>query len=137
MAVFANTDNEVIVNGVDLSDWVTQASVNFSVDELDASAMGTTYHARIGGLKDFSFTIEFNQDFAASAVDQTIWGIGLGGTTVVKIKPTSASTSSTNPQYVGTVLVSQYPVLNGGIGEVAKTSVTWPCAAGTLHRGTS
>lgn len=135
MATFAFIDAVVTVNSVDLSDWVTSVSLSTSADELDDTAMGDTYRSRIGGLKDWSVTVEFNQDFAASIVDATLWPL-LGSTTALTLKPTSSATSATNPQYSGTVLVSQYPVFGNAVGDKATVSVTWP-GAGTLSRATS
>jgi len=135
VATFAFIDAVVTVNSVDLSDWVTSVSLSTSADELDDTAMGDTYRSRIGGLKDWSVTVEFNQDFAASIVDATLWPL-LGSTTALTLKPTSSATSATNPQYSGTVLVSQYPVFGNAVGDKATVSVTWP-GAGTLSRATS
>ncbi|HEX6968961.1 MAG TPA: radical SAM protein [Micromonosporaceae bacterium] len=135
MATFAFTDASVVVNSVDLSDHVRQVTLNVSADELDDTAMGDTFRSRIGGLKDWSVTLEFNNDFAASEVDATLWPL-LGTTTTITIKPTSGSVSATNPSYSGPVLVSQVNPLGGSVGDLATVSVTWQ-GAGTLTRATS
>ena len=135
MASFAFTDAKVTVNGVDLSTYVRQATINVSAAELEDTAMGDTYRSRVAGLKDWSVNLEFNQDFAAAAVDATLWPL-LGTTTVVTVKATSAANSATNPQYSGSVLVSQYNPLTNGVGDLATTSVTWQ-GAGTLSRLTA
>lgn len=135
MATFAFTDAVVTVGGTDLSAWVTSVSLSVTADELEDTAMGDTYRSRLAGLKDWSVTIEFNQDFASSAVDDTLWPL-LATTATVAIKPTSGSTSATNPQYSGSVLVSQYPAFGNGVGDKATVSVTWP-GAGTLSRATA
>ena len=135
MASFAFTDAKVTVNSVDLSTYVRQVTINVSADEQDDTAMGDTFRSRIGGLKDWSVNLEFNQDFAAGAVDATLWPL-LGTTTTVTVKATSAANSATNPQYSGSVLVSQVNPLTNGVGDLATTSVTWN-GAGTLSRLTS
>lgn len=135
MASFAFTDAKVTVNGVDLSTYVRQATINVSAAELEDTAMGDTFRSRVAGLKDWSVNLEFNQDFAAAAVDATLWPL-LGTTTVVTVKATSAANSATNPQYSGSVLVSQYNPLTNGVGDLATTSVTWQ-GAGTLSRLTA
>ena len=135
MATFSFVDASVVINSVDLSDHVRQVTLNVSAAELDDTAMGDTFRSRIGGLKDWSVTLEFNQDFAASEVDATLWPL-LGTTTTITIKPTSGSVSATNPSYSGTVLVSQYNPLTNGVGDLATTSVTWQ-GAGALTRATS
>lgn len=135
MATFAFTDASVTVNSVDLSDHVRQVTLNVSAAELDDTAMGDTFRSRIGGLKDWSVTIEFNQDYAASEVDATLWPL-LGTTTTVVVKPTSSAVSATNPSYSGSVLVSGYNPVGGSVGDLATTSVTWQ-GAGALARATA
>ena len=135
MGSFAFTDAKVTVNGVDLSTYVRQATINVSAAELDDTAMGDTFHSRVGGLKDWSVNLEFNQDFAAAAVDVTLWPL-LGTVTTVTVKATSAANSVTNPQYSGSVLVSQYNPFTNGVGDLATTSVTWN-GASTLTRLTT
>lgn len=135
MATFAFIDAYVTVNSVDLSDDVRQVTLTVSADELDDTAMGDTFRSRIGGLKDWSVSLEFNSDFAASQVDATLWPL-LGTTTTIAIRPTSGSKSATNPEYTGSVLVSQVNPLGNGVGDLATVSVQWP-GAGTLTRATS
>ena len=135
MASFALTDAKVTVGGTDLSTYVRQVTINVTADEQDDTAMGDTFRSRIAGLKDWSVNLEFNQDFAAGAVDATLWPL-LGTTTTVTVKATSAANSATNPQYSGSVLVSQVNPLTNGVGDLATTSITWN-GAGTLSRLTS
>ncbi|MGW5578714.1 radical SAM protein [Micromonospora chokoriensis] len=135
MGSFAFTDAVVTVNGVDLSDWVRQVSFSVSADELDDTAMGDSYRSRILGLKDWSVTLEFNADFAAAAVDATLWPL-FGTNTTVTVKATSAATSATNPLFSGSVAVSQYNPIGNSVGDLATVSVTWN-GAGALTRATS
>ena len=135
MASFAFTDAKVTVGGTDLSAYVRQVTLNVNADELDDTAMGDQFRSRIAGLKDWSVNLEFNNDFAAGAVDATLWPL-LGTTTTVTVKATSAANSATNPQYSGSVLVSQVNPLTNGVGDLATTSITWN-GAGTLSRLTS
>lgn len=135
MATFSFVDASVVINSVDLSDHVRQVTLNVQADQLDDTAMGDTFRSRIGGLKDWSVTVEFNNDFAASEVDATLWPL-LGTTTTITVKPTSAAVGATNPSYSGSVLVSQVQPLGNSVGDLATTSVTWQ-GAGTLTRATA
>jgi len=63
MATFAFTDAYVSINSVDLSDHVRSVTINVEAEDLEDTAMGSTFRSRIGGLKDWSLDIEFNQDF--------------------------------------------------------------------------
>lgn len=135
MANFVLTDASVVVNSVDLSDQVRQVTLTVEADVQENTAMGDTFRSRLGGLKDWSVEIEFNQDFAASEVDATLWPL-IGTVTTVTIKPTSGAVSATNPSFSGSAILSEYPPLDGSVGDVATASVTFE-GAGTLTRATS
>lgn len=135
MATFVLKDADVTVNAVNLSDWCTSVTVKIEVDDQEDTAMGDDYRSRVGGLKDWSIDLDFNADFAANAVDQTLFSL-LGTSIAVTVKPTSGTTSATNPQYSGNVLVTEYSPVDGGVGDLATTSVSWP-GNGALSRATS
>lgn len=135
MASFAFTNAFVSINAVDLSTFCRSVTLNVEAEDLEDTAMGDTFRSRIGGLKDWSVDLEFNQDFAASAVDVSIFSL-LGTVVAVIVKPVNAAASATNPQYSGNVLVSEYNPLDGSVGDLATTSVSWP-GAGALTRATS
>lgn len=132
MSSFAFIDPVVTVNSVVLTGFCRSATLSVSADELDDTAFGDTSRSRIGGLKDWNVSLEFNADFAAAAVDATLWPL-LGTTTTVSIKPTSAATSATNPLYSGTVLVSQHNPMGNSVGDLATVSVQWN-GSGVLTR---
>lgn len=135
MANFVLTDASVVVNAVDLSDQVRQVTVSVEADVQENTAMGDTYRSRLGGLKDWSLEIEFNQDFAAGEVDATLWPL-IGTPTTVTVKPTSAAVSATNPTFSGSAILNSYPPLSGSVGDVSTASVSFQ-GAGTLTRATA
>ncbi len=89
MAEFVFTDASVVINAVDLSDHVRQVTLNYSAELQDDTAMGDDTRSRIGGLKDWSMELEFNQDFAAAEIDVTLFPL-VGSTFAVTLKPTRA-----------------------------------------------
>tara|TARA_R100000742_G_C4277472_1_gene99386 strand:+ start:1395 stop:1802 length:408 start_codon:yes stop_codon:yes gene_type:complete len=135
LAKFVLTDASVVINSVDLSDHVASITLDISADEVVTTAMGDTFQSRTGGLKDGSLSIEFQQDFAASEVDATLWPL-LGSTTAFVVKPTSGSVSSTNPSYSGSILVNQHIPVANAVGELATMSVAYP-TSGAITRATS
>lgn len=135
MAVLAFTDASVVINSVDLSNDCTSLGLELSADELVDTAFGDTFQSRIGGLKDTSWSLEFNQDFAASQVDVTLAAI-VGSNVTVVAKPTSAAVGATNPTYTQSVLISKYSPFGNKVGELATVSVQWP-GAGTCTRATA
>jgi hypothetical protein len=132
MGSFAFLDARLVVNGINLSSFLTSVTLNAEVEELEDTAFGDTWRSRKGGLKDWSLDLEFNNDFAAAAVDVTLWPL-FGTVVPILLRPTSAAISATNPEYFGDLLVSQLTPLDGTVGDLAKNSVTWP-GAGLLDR---
>tara|TARA_R110002020_G_scaffold46300_5_gene131834 strand:- start:710 stop:1117 length:408 start_codon:yes stop_codon:yes gene_type:complete len=135
LAKFVLTDASVVLNSVNLSDHVSSVTLEITADEIVTTAMGDTFQSRAGGLKDGTLSIEFQQDFAASEVDATLFPL-LGSTTAFVVKPTSGSVSSTNPSYAGNVLVNSHSPVANGVGELATMSVSFP-TSGTITRATS
>jgi len=136
MATFVITSPVITVNGVDLSDHVTSVEINDSTADVNTTNFGSSGNTtRTGGLKDGSITIEFQQDYAASKVDATIWA-ARGTVIAVQVKATSAANSATNPRYDGSYLVNQYKPVAGKVGDLSTLSVSWP-RSGDLTRTTS
>ncbi len=139
MAKHVLTDATVTVNGVTLSDHVESVEINQEFEDVDLTAMGATAREHGKGLRTDSITINFFQDFAASSLDQTLSPLvtSTSGFAVV-VKPTSAATSTTNPQYSMTSLLFSYNPINAGVGEANQTSVQFlPAAGGSIVRGTT
>jgi hypothetical protein len=135
MARIVLTDVKCTVNGVNLSDHIASVSLSATTDVVETTAFSSTAaKTRVAGLQDNSVTIEFHQDFAASNVEATIYPL-LGSTTTIVVSPTS-TVSATSPSYSFTALVSEWTPLNGGVGELATASVTWPIS-GAITKATS
>jgi len=136
MAAFSFTDAVLTVNAVTLTTLVRSVTLNVEAEDLETTTMGGGgYRSRIGGLKTGTLEVEFINDFAAAQTDATLWPI-FGTVVAFTLKPTSAATSATNPQYSGNVLVNQVGPLDGEVGALAVRSVSWP-TSGTVTRATS
>lgn len=137
MTTHAFIDGRIEVNSVALSTWNTGFTLPVEFDELDDSAMGDTGRSRIAGVQDSNLSASWNQDFVAGGPDATIWA-ALGTVVVVKARPTSASISATNPEYVGSYLVSKYSPFSAKFGDLATTDTEWPLSDSTgIARNTS
>lgn len=135
MAELVLTDCSLLCGATNLSAWVRSITIQYNADAVENTAMGDTTHTRIGGLKDWSVSVEFNQDYAASAVDQTLFSL-VGSVFTFEAKPTSAAPSATNPKFTGSALLESYQPINGSVGDLNTASVNL-VAAGTLTRATS
>jgi len=124
MAVFALINEYVTINAVNLSDHVRQATLALEASALDSTAMGDTWTENVFGLKSGTLTVEFNDDFAASNVDATLWA-AFGTNVAFAVRPDAGAISTTNPEYQGLIGIAQFN-LGGSAGEVARKSLTFP-----------
>lgn len=129
------TNPVITVGGVDLSDHIASVTLALSYADVATTAFGDTAVTRVGGLGDHSVSLEFHEDFAAGEVNATIAPLA-GETTTVSVKPVNATTSATNPIWSMTVLVNDWPLLDGAVGDLATASITWP-VSGEVTTSTS
>ena len=134
MAVFALTNEYLVINSVNLSDHVKSAVLTVDGAVLDTTAMSASWTTNIGGLKSGSLAITFNDDYAASSVDSTLWPL-LNTVTTFEVRPDAGAVSATNPKFTGSILISQHTV-GGSVGELAAKSVTYQ-TSGAVTRATS
>jgi hypothetical protein len=125
MARLVLTNASVVFGSTDLSTYISSITLNSTFDIVETTAFGNTAKTRVAGLADNSVTFEFHQDYATSAVEQTIYPL-LGTAVSVVAKPVAGTTTTVNPQYAFSAVVSEWTPLNGSVGELATASVTWP-----------
>jgi hypothetical protein len=125
MAKFVLTNPSITIASVDLADHIASVTLNETRAEVPTTAFGDSAVTRIAGLGDNSITLSFHEDFASSEVHQTIYPL-IGATTSVVVKPVNATTATDNPSFTMTVLVTEWPILNGAVGDLASADVTWP-----------
>ena len=135
MARIVLTNASVVFGSTDLSDHIASITLNSTYDIVETTAFGNTAKTRVAGLADNSVTFEFHQDYATSSVEQTIYPL-LGTAVSVVAKPVAGTTTTVNPQYTFSALVSEWTPLNGSVGELATASVTWPIS-GAITKATS
>jgi len=132
MAVFVLKNASVTVNSVDLSAYVTAVTLNYEVDSVEVTAMGSNGHVFTGGLQNNSLDVTFNQDFAATKVAATLDAL-IGTTTTVVVKPDSGAVSATNPSYtIANAFLNATQPVSGSVGDLAAMSVTF--TGGTLTK---
>lgn len=136
MAKVVITSRYVSLNGTDISSSLAGASLEITVEEIDKTSLGSNGWREVAaGLKSGSVTLNYQQDFGASAVDSTLFPL-LGTEGTVVIRPTSGTISATNPAYTAVVLVSQYTPISGQVGDLQTFDVTFP-TVGAVTRATA
>ena len=135
MANMVLTNAFVSINSVNLSAYVKSVSVSYKSEMQDDTAMGDTARSRIGSLKDYSLSIEFFQDYAAGAVDATLFSI-VGSVVPIEVRGSSAAASATNPKYTGSAILETYQPVGGSVGDNLMAPVSMS-GVGALTRATS
>jgi hypothetical protein len=121
MARIVLTNVAVTFGTTDISSYVTSVTLGTTLDVVETTAFGNTARTRVAGLADNSVSLEFNQDYAAGALEATIYPT-IGTAVSVTVRPVAGS----SPAYSFSALVSEWTPLNGAVGELATASVTWP-----------
>lgn len=135
MATLVYTDALVTINGIDLSDHCRSVQLNYEAEILDDTAMGTSgTRSNRPGLKNWTLTVEFYQDFAAANVDATLFALIGAVAFPIIIRPVKATpVGATNPNFTGNAVLESYPPITGEIGVIGMASATFRCA-GVLTR---
>lgn len=124
MAKMVLTDASATINVVDLSAWVRSITIDYGAEIVENTTMASTTKTKLAGVKDWSVSIEFTQDYAAAAVDKTLFALVGAAPFAVIFKPTSAAVSATNPSYTGNALLESNPPMSGSHGAGHVVSVT-------------
>lgn len=103
--------------------------------------MGDDTRSVIGGLFNWTLEVEFNQDFDASEVDDTLFPL-VGTDFLVALRRDAAAKDATNPEFGGRGLLVSYPPIGGAVGGIHTTTARIVPAKGTagghtLTRSTS
>lgn len=136
MAKLVWKNPHLTLNAVDLSDHVKGLTIDYKAEIIDNTCSGDATRAKLPGLKDWSVTIEFAQDYAASEVDATLFSLVGAAAVAVAMRPTTDSVGATNPSFAGNVLVESYPPIAGTVGAEGTATVTLQ-GTGTLARNTA
>ena len=127
MAIFLQNNVGVKINSVDLSDHITSVSLNQAFDELEVTALGDTAHKFAKGLEASTLTLDFLNDFAAANVQATLQSAYGTTVTAVLIPVKGTAVSATNPLYTVSILVNNLTPLNGAVGDISSSSLTFTC----------
>ena len=123
MAVLANP--VVKVNSVDLTGFATAASLVRQFDSLDDSVFGQTYRTNTAGLENNQLTVTLFMSYGAGEVYATLKDL-VGTKTTVRVQPTNAVDSATNPGFILTnTFLAALPVLNATLGELQTIDITF------------
>lgn len=126
----------ISIDGNDLSTYCNKAELQIEVEAKDVTTFGSAGAKEfIGGLKSGTLALEFKQDYAASQLDSIMWPL-LGTVVNFVVRPTSAAVGTGNPEYTGSVLITGHNPIQGGVGDEASMSLSFP-TTGAISRATA
>jgi hypothetical protein len=135
MATLVYTNAFIQINAVDLSSHASEVSLNYASEMQDETAMGDSTRTRKGGLKDWSVDVTWHQDFAAGAVDATLFSL-VGTTVCMELRPQNICSTAINPIYSGIGVIESYNPMSGSVGALLDAPTTIQ-SAGDLSRATA
>jgi hypothetical protein len=126
MASSTYLSNPVLtINGVDLTDMCSSATLTYLVEAQEDTAFGTNARTYTAGLVNNEITLTMYASFAATETYATLSPL-VGGKTVVSLKPTSAADSATNPRFVLTdCYLESLPIINASLGTLSTYDVVF------------
>jgi hypothetical protein len=126
MATSTYLSNPVVtINAVDMTDQCTSAVLTRVIESLEATAFGQTNRSYVGGLENSTLTVSMYNSFAVSETYATLKAL-VGTQVTVKVKPTSAATSATNPESSLTAAyMESLPIVNGQLGALDTIDITF------------
>ena len=127
MAIFLQNNVGVKINSIDLSDHITSVTLTQNFDELEVTALGDSSHKFVKGLEASTLTLNFLNDFAASSVQATLQSAYGTTVTAVLLPVKGTAVSATNPLYTVSILVNNLTPLNGAVGDISNSSMTFTC----------
>jgi hypothetical protein len=135
------TDAYISVNGTAISDHASAVTVEQTAEDVDLTSFGPSGYREFGtGFKDATINTTVFTDFSSGSIDAMIYPIyASNGTCSVVVKPTSSTTSATNPSYtLAPARINAYNPIAGGVGDASTTELVFRNAgtAGVV-RGTS
>ena len=141
MAIYLDNNVGLKIATVDLSQYVTSISLTQTFDEVETTAMSTSSsasHTFAKGLEASTLTVDFLNDWAASAVQATLQAAYGTTVTAVIIPVKGTAVSATNPLYTVSILVNNLtPVGSPGTpADFARSSMTFTCNSSVAYSTT-
>lgn len=115
----------VTINSVDCTDQAHAATLTVKYDALESSAFGNTNRFFVSGMGDHELKVDLFMSYAATETYATLNAL-VGTQTTVKLQPTSAAVSVTNPLFSLTnCYLESLDVVNASLGELSQISLVF------------
>lgn len=134
MAIFLNNKVGFKIATIDLSDHVTNFTLNRQKDQINVTSMGDTAAKFVSGLSSDTITVTFLNDRETGSVLATLQDAY--GTTVafsaIQVTGSPTVVAANNKLYTGTILVDNITDINGAPADEATLDITFTCNSTTV-----
>ena len=120
----------------DLTPYTTSTGIEMTSTAPDITTFDSDgWMEFLAGLRGWTVSADFLQDFAAGAFDSIMWPI-FNQKCDVQISPYAGAVAVGNPYFTGTTIFNGYPIISGSVGDAAGGSLGIQ-GTGALVRTTS
>jgi hypothetical protein len=128
----------ISINGTNFSDHASEVTLNLTKDDVETTSFSGAGRERVAGLKDDSFEINLQQDYADGSTDAVLYPLYDNETEFeIEVRPTSNAVSENNPSYTATCVLFEYSPLDGKVGDLSETKVKFPTQRTGITRATA
>ena len=126
MATSTYLSNPVVtINAVDMTDQVSSAVFTRVIEALESTSFGSTSRVFTSGLANNTLVVTMYNSYAVSETYATLKDL-VGTQVTVKVKPSTGSTSATNPEHTLTgAYLETLPLVNGQLGALDAIDITF------------
>ncbi len=126
MATSTYLSNPVVtINAVDMTDQVSSAVFTRVIEALESTSFGSTSRVFTSGLANNTLVVTMYNSYAVSETYATLKDL-VGTQVTVKVKPSTGSTSATNPEHTLTgAYLETLPLVNGQLGALDAIDLTF------------
>lgn len=111
------TNAYLSIGGTDVSASLKSVSITRTADGVDVTTMNAGGdRSRLAGLKDWSLSAEFLNDFAAAALNSILFPL-VGTSVAIEWRATNAVVSASNPKLSGTMVVTSFSPIGQSVGD--------------------
>ena len=115
----------ITIDGVNLTNRISQVTIDLPDDEVDVTSFGSDYKETEQGMKYATISLDVFQDFAESMVDATLWPLKANSEKfITNIRPKEGEAAKTNPVFLMAGKLFNYNPLSASVGEASTTSPT-------------
>lgn len=116
------------IGGTDVSTYTSKAELKAEVEDKDVTTYGSSgWKELLPGLASGGLDLEFKQDVTDNLLDEIMWTFFIAFAVVTfEVRLSNAIVGVSNPKYTGSLVVKEWNPIQGGVGDEASVTVSYP-----------